>query len=209
MRAAAEEKLASELKTGRFASIDATAEATHLPDASVDLIVAAQAFHWFDVPRARTEALRILTKTGNTKSGAALIWNDRRGVREQHDREAGNDIDYDKLNSPVMSAYDLLLVKRGVDYTKVDHHRKVNKAALDEYFGPKGWNVKSFENPYKLTYEQLEGRLLSSSYTPQEGQEGYEVMLEELRGLFERFKGEDGKVDFVYDTRVFYGEVSE
>jgi len=209
MRAAAEEQLASEIKTGRFVSVDATAEATNLPDSSVDLIVAAQAFHWFDVPRARAEALRILKKTGNANSGAALIWNDRRGVREQHDKKAGNDIDYDKLNSPVMSAYDLLLVKRGVDYTKVDHHRKITKAALDSYFGPKGFHVKSFENAYKLTYEQLEGRLLSSSYTPQEGQAGYEEMLAELKELFGRFKGSDEKVDFVYDTRVFYGEVSE
>ena len=126
--------------------------------------------------------------------------------------EVGNDIskiDYEKLDSPVGSAFDLLLVKRGTDYQKVDHHRKVNRQALEEYFGPKGFKVRSFENPYKLTYEQLEGRLLSSSYTPVKGQEGYEEMLVELRELFERFKGSDGRVDFVYDTRVFYGEVSE
>src|SRR4051794_24616682 len=34
-------------------SPDATAESTTLPDASVDLILAAQAFHWFDRRKAR------------------------------------------------------------------------------------------------------------------------------------------------------------
>jgi len=215
MRAAAEDMLAPDHKTGRFVSIDATAERTNLPDSSIDLIVAAQAFHWFDVPRARAEALRILKKTnGKTKTGAALIWNDRRGVRftPEQLQEVGDDIskiDYEKLDSPIGSAFDLLLLKRGTDYKKVDHHRKINKAALDEYFGPKGFQVRSFENPYKLSYEQLEGRLLSSSYTPQKGEKGHEEMLTELSELFERLKGEDGKVDFVYDTRVFYGEISE
>ena len=43
-----------------FVSIDATAESTGLGDASVDFIVAGQAFHWFDPPRARREFTRIL-----------------------------------------------------------------------------------------------------------------------------------------------------
>src|SRR5262245_10828564 len=44
----------------RFRPIDASAESTTLPDSSVDLIVAAQAFHWFDHAAAKTEFLRIL-----------------------------------------------------------------------------------------------------------------------------------------------------
>jgi SAM-dependent methyltransferase len=56
-----------------YASRAGSAEATGLPDASVDLITAAQAFHWFDVEAARAEALRILRPHGRV----ALIWNDR------------------------------------------------------------------------------------------------------------------------------------
>ena len=37
-----------------------TAEATTLPDASVDFVTAAQAAHWFDRARARKEFVRIL-----------------------------------------------------------------------------------------------------------------------------------------------------
>src|SRR5579871_3210058 len=54
MRLKAEELLGD--KTG-FVSVDGTAEATGLKDSSVDLIVAGQAFHWFDPVRARLEFL--------------------------------------------------------------------------------------------------------------------------------------------------------
>ena len=39
----------------RFTSIDGRAEATGLPDASVDLVIAGQAFHWFDTATTRVE----------------------------------------------------------------------------------------------------------------------------------------------------------
>src|SRR5215211_3769159 len=45
MRAAAESLLAG---YPNFCSVTGTAENTALPDASVDLVVAGQAFHWFD-----------------------------------------------------------------------------------------------------------------------------------------------------------------
>jgi SAM-dependent methyltransferase len=211
MREAGEGLLQKDVEAGRFTSLDATAEATGIQDDSVDLILAGQAFHWFDVPRTRAECLRILKKGGH--SGVALVWNDRRGVQDAPQRLAAagediNQVDYDRLDSPVTSAYELLLVKRGTDYKNVDHHRTVDKKALDAFFGPKGFKVKSFENPYKLTYDQLKGRLQSSSYTPQEGEEGHDVMMRELQELFDKFQ-KDGKVDFIYDTRVFYGELSE
>ena len=44
-----------------------------LPSRSVDAVVVAQAFHWFDAPRALLEIHRVLTEGG----GLALIWNDR------------------------------------------------------------------------------------------------------------------------------------
>src|SRR5579859_6544354 len=47
-----------------YSSVAGSAEAMPLGSASTDLITAAQAFHWFDVPRARTEFLRVLTPQG-------------------------------------------------------------------------------------------------------------------------------------------------
>ncbi len=50
MRGAAEEFLR---EFPKFKSVDGTAENTNLPDNSVDLVVAAQAFHWFDKDKTR------------------------------------------------------------------------------------------------------------------------------------------------------------
>lgn len=60
MRAEAERALFGPSYAGRFTSVDGRAEATTLEPASVDLVVAAQAFHWFDVEAARLEHARIL-----------------------------------------------------------------------------------------------------------------------------------------------------
>ena len=56
-----------------FKSYGGTAEHTGLADKSVDFIVAAQAFHWFEIPEARKEFLRILRPGGQV----LLIWNKR------------------------------------------------------------------------------------------------------------------------------------
>ena len=50
MRAAAEYVLG---QYPTFTSIAASAEATELPDRSVDVVTAGQAFHWFDRERVR------------------------------------------------------------------------------------------------------------------------------------------------------------
>src|SRR5262249_9117848 len=52
---------------------DGTAEATNLPAGSVDLVVCAQAFHWFHQRDAVAEFHRILRPGGRL----ALMWNQR------------------------------------------------------------------------------------------------------------------------------------
>lgn len=52
-------------------ALDGTAEAIPLPAASVDAVVAGQAFHWFDVPRAMAEIARVLRPGGTV----GLFWN--------------------------------------------------------------------------------------------------------------------------------------
>lgn len=53
--------------------LDGTAEALPLEDASVDAVVAAQAFHWFDVAAATGELARVI-RPGR---GFGMIWNER------------------------------------------------------------------------------------------------------------------------------------
>ncbi|HEX4977237.1 MAG TPA: class I SAM-dependent methyltransferase [Nocardioides sp.] len=51
----------------------APAEELPLPDRSVDVVVSAQAFHWFEPDRALPEIARVLRPGGQI----ALVWNDR------------------------------------------------------------------------------------------------------------------------------------
>lgn len=53
--------------------LDGAAENLPLPDASVDLITVAQAFHWFEGPRALAEFHRVLRPAGQL----VLVWNRR------------------------------------------------------------------------------------------------------------------------------------
>jgi len=53
--------------------IDGTAEATGLEEASVDLVVAFQAFHWFRPEDALREMLRVVRPAGR----AAVVYNER------------------------------------------------------------------------------------------------------------------------------------
>ena len=180
MRTAAESRLGAE---PRFRSVAATAEATTLPGDSVDLWLAAQAFHWFDAPRARTEALRVL-RTGGF---AALLWNER-------PPEPG----------AFFGEYEALLRRHAPEYTTIAA-RRVDEASMREFLGGT-MQVARFANPQSLNYVGLEGRLLSSSYAPASGHPEHEPMLAGLRALFDRYS-RDGEIVYPYETRVYHAQL--
>jgi SAM-dependent methyltransferase len=166
----------------RFTSVAGTAEATTLPDHSVDLVTAAQAAHWFDREPARREFLRIL-KAG---SGVILLWNERKTDTTLFLRE-----------------YEQLLLTYGTDYEDVRHERTTS--AISEFFAPTPYQQRVFDSYQEFDYQALEGRLLSSSYTPQPGNPKHQPMLEELRRIFDQ--GGD-RVRFEYNTRVYYAQLA-
>jgi SAM-dependent methyltransferase len=66
----------------RVRVLDGTAEAIPAGDASADAVTVAQAFHWFDGPRALREIHRVLASGGVL----ALVWNRRRTEDAIHRR---------------------------------------------------------------------------------------------------------------------------
>jgi ubiquinone/menaquinone biosynthesis C-methylase UbiE len=181
MREAAEKVLGIE---PNFRSVSGSAEATGLPDSSVDFIVCAQAFHWFDRYAAQSEFHRILKPGGK----AVLIWNSRL-----------------TQGTPFLEEYEQLLQKFGTDYEKVNH-KNISKESLFSFFKNGGLQEARFTIGQSFDFEQLRGRLLSSSYSPLQGHPNYEPMMAELRNLFDR-NNRDGKVLLDYETQVFWGEV--
>jgi SAM-dependent methyltransferase len=180
MRLAAEERFAG---NPLFLSNDGTAEHTGLNSCSVDLIVAAQAFHWFDRSACSSEFRRILKPGGML----ALVWNQR------------------KTDSPFHKAYDELLNRFSGEYREVNH-RNIPDNAIRDFFG-RACCLFTFENCQDFDFDGLKGRMLSSSYTPVPDSLEYNPMLEELRRLFSAFS-QNGRVIFEYETRLFVGELA-
>ena len=90
----------------------------------------------------------------------------------------------------------------GTDYQDVRHERTTEQ--IETFFAPSQFQFRTFEYQQEFDYPALEGRLLSSSYTPQPGETRYAPMLRELRRIFDAHQV-DGRVAFEYDTRVFTG----
>ncbi|NJK47349.1 class I SAM-dependent methyltransferase [Candidatus Gracilibacteria bacterium] len=166
-----------------FISIAGTAEETTLPNASIDFIVAGQAFHWFDLEKTKTEFKRILKPQG----WVILIWNDRRTD-----------------STPFLVAYEQLLETYGTDYEKVNH-KQIDKTILYSFFDS-DYRQVSFYNSQNFDFEGLKGRLLSSSYTPEAEDLRYEAMLSQLREIFDTYQIDENVV-FEYDTTVYYGRI--
>jgi hypothetical protein len=85
----------------------------------------------------------------------------------------------------------------------VRHERTT--AEIAEFFAPSGFRSQTFAMRQEFDYPALEGRLLSSSYTPQPGHPSYESMLGELQRIFDAHQV-NGRVSLDYHTRVFYGQ---
>ena len=173
------------IKYSNFISIDGSAEDTKLDDNSIDIITAGQAFHWFNLEKARLEFMRILKPEG----WVILIWNRRK-----------------KLTNEFLIEYEKFLLKYGTDYKAIEQ----SKLDFNKFFiGNKAentYNKITFDNHQIFDYESLEGRLLSTSYIPLINSPKYNDMLLDLRRLYEKFQI-NNRIRFEYETEVFYGKL--
>lgn len=163
-----------------YRSVKGTAEATTLDAGSIDLVVAAQAFHWFDRDRARAELARILAPNGV----CALVWNDRR------------------VDPPFLGEYEDALLRLGIDYAKVRHQNVSDEVIRAWFRNP--CTHESVPNHQDFDRDGLIGRALSSSYVPKRGQPNHDELMAELDRIFTAY-AENGRVRFAYDTQLWFG----
>ena len=180
MRAAGERVLAHYTN---FISIDGKAEATTLPQQSIDLISAGQAFHWFDREKARMEFERILKPGG----WVVLVWN---GFHAE--------------TSPLIKGYQEVMVEYGTDYQEVN--REIEGLDLANFFLPHQCQLKRFPYRQIFDFEGLKGRFLSASYAPEPSNPRFDEMVRDLRAVFQTNQ-RDGTVSFDYETEVYYGQL--
>jgi len=154
--------------TPQLEVIDATAEATTLPDASVDLVAAGRAFHWFDKERALAEFRRILTPGG----WVALIAGDR-------DRDSK-----DPAFRPQIDAYEEMMSTHGTDYTGVvrSGYRIYDK--MEMLFDGE-FHHDELPGLRQLDWPTFCGHTMSLSVAPQPGHPGYETFARALRQYFD------------------------
>jgi len=179
MRSAGEQALAND---ANFTSIDATAEATTLPEHSVDLVVVGQAFHWFNRERARDEFVRILKPAG----WLMLVWN---GFR---------------IECKAVADYQQVFQRYGTDYQEAI--REITDEEIQAFYAPGKCRRETFYNEQVFDFEGLKGRLLSMSYAPSPDHRDYEPMLQSLREVFDSNQ-KDNQVVIEYDTAVYYGQL--
>jgi SAM-dependent methyltransferase len=180
MRLAAEQQLS---RFSHFHSLDGTAEATGLPDHFCDLILCAQAFHWFDRPRAKCEFNRI------ARSGAyiALMWNERK-----------------RAGSPFLEGYESILNTYESDYQKVAHDN-ITDDELNDFLDGRMQRA-TFPNEQRLDLVGLFGRAFSSSYVPGEGHTDHAKVRHDLESLFARTQ-ENGIVRMEYLTELYFATI--
>jgi SAM-dependent methyltransferase len=174
MRAAAE----AAASDGPLHYREGRAEATGLPDACADLVLAAQAFHWFEPDAALREFHRILKPRG----WVALVWNER------------------DETDPFTAAYGAI-IRSSPDTAAVEGPRGTAGEALFAYPCFQGAERLTFTSEQPLDEDGLRGRAFSASYAPRDpdGVAAWTTALAELFGRWQR----DGRVVLRYETSLF------
>lgn len=168
----------------RFISIKATAENTTLNDHSLDLVTAAQAFHWFDKKKFRLECQRILKQ--DAKVG--LVWNSRDESSELN-----------KESAEVCQKY-------CPNFTGFSGGIEETPNVYQQFFKDGKYDFKNIRNDLKLDFNGFLGRYLSASYSPKKIDKEYNPFIDALSNLFEKYS-KNGVIVIPNNTRSYLGKV--
>jgi SAM-dependent methyltransferase len=169
-----EEMLGYARRAGGARYVCAYAAATALAPHSVDLVTAAQCFHWFDTGPTLAELARIVRPGG----WCAAFWNLRAATAVMDE--------YDRLVRAFSAEYDVLVKQEAAP------------SALREALGRRELREATFANAQTLDREGLMGRAYSSSCVKNGVRDtaGFE---HGLQALFDRH-AIDGAIEFRYRT---------
>ena len=166
--------------------VEGTAEATTLPDASVDLIAVGRAMHWFDWPRAHREFERIL------RPGGWVL------VATNGHRDSG---------AAVSNRLSEILRKWRTDSVEADTRRDF-KERLQEFLDTSSWQRTTLHHSMTVDFATLLGYAESLSAIPRPGERGYEGMVAELRAVFEEYQ-RDGVLVTPLACELFLGRLAD
>lgn len=156
----------------------ATAESSTLPDSSVDLVICAQAFHWFEPRKALIEFHRVLRGSARL----ALVWNMR-----------------DRRDALTAGYRDAILEVGGADPAE---QRKFDPSTIVGSGQFCDLALAEFSHEQRLNLEGLVGRAMSASYSPKEGPRAARLV-ERLHELHRRHADAAGVVVLRYITQVY------
>ncbi|MBI4376497.1 MAG: methyltransferase domain-containing protein [Elusimicrobia bacterium] len=166
------EDMLSEARRGSGSFFKGDSSATGLRDSLFDLVIAAQAFHWFPLDPALAEFSRILRPEGC----CCAFWN----IRE---------------TTPLLEEYEGLLRHYSAEYKDIPKPDSV-LALLRSHAGIKEYNEARFGHIQTMNRDEFFGRVYSSSFVAL-GVAKKPDFDRELAALFERHQSQ-GRVSFHY-----------
>lgn len=160
---------------------EGTSEATGLPAAGMDLVLCAQAFHWFRALESLIEFHRILRPGGRL----ALVWNKRD--------------DHDPLTLGYKQAIQAVNGEHPAERRPFDHGLI---AAGGRFTAPRRL---VFDHAQTLDQAGLVGRAISASYVPKAGP-AFDELVRRLHMLHAKYRDSRGVVTLRYVTEVWLAD---
>lgn len=170
---------------GGITIVNAPAENTGLADKSVGLVTVAQAFHWFDEERFKTECKRILTDNG----WLAVVFNERNP----------EDCEISRVRDGICQRYCGAFHSGHIGKRTTEEGSAFLK---NEYFSEMMYFAA--ENNVKMDERAFIGDTLSRSYAIGEDNENFGRFVDELRDAFTRHEN-GGTVTVKYTAACYLG----
>ena len=170
----------------KFRLVEGTAEHTNLEDNNIDLIVVAQAFHWFNKEEFKKECKRILKPNGSVW----ILWNQLDETKDIIKEQKRIDDQY---------------TNRFQEVTGILNATKKEKT-LQGFFKEDKYEKKVVDNPLENDKEKFIGSNLSKSYSLKKNDENYENYIEAFGKVFDKYS-KNGKVIIPNKTYGYLGKI--